>query len=154
MYTHKKIIKSLINKKISLSTAESCTGGLLSYSFIKNKDISKIFKVGMICYSNESKIKLLKVNKNIIDKYGAVSSVVAKTMSENLKKISSSNLCISTTGIAGPKGHSKNKPVGLVYICIIFNKKKLIFKKKFNGSRIEIQKKTINFIFREIKKLI
>ena len=154
MYSIKNIINILIKKNISISTAESCTGGLLSYTFIKHKNISKIFDRGLICYSNISKNKLLKININTIKKYGAVSSVIAKKMSENLYKISGSDLSISTTGIAGPSGKSKNKPVGLVYICIKFKNRFLIYKKKFKGTRIQIQKKTVNFIFKEIKKLI
>ena len=154
MYSFKKTINILIKNNISVSTAESCTGGLLSYSFIKHKGVSKIFDTGLICYSNDSKSKLLKININIIKKYGAVSSFIAKKMSENLYKITGSDISISTTGIAGPGGKSQNKPIGLVYICIKFKNKFLIYKKKFKGTRIEIQKKTVNFVFKEIYKLI
>ena len=149
-----KTINNLLLKNISISTAESCTGGLLSYNFIKHKGISKIFKNGFICYSNESKIKFLKINKNILKKNGAVSSVIAKNMVENLFKITKSNLCITTTGIAGPTGGTKNKPVGLVFIAIKFKNKTKIFKKKFKGTRVQIQKKVISYIFKEINNLI
>ncbi len=149
-----KTINNLLLKNISISTAESCTGGLLSYNFIKHKGISKIFKNGFICYSNESKIKFLKINKSILKKNGAVSSVIAKNMVENLFKITKSNLCITTTGIAGPTGGTKNKPVGLVFIAIKFKNKTKIFKKKFKGTRVQIQKKIISYVFKEINNLI
>ena len=149
-----KTINNLLLKNISISTAESCTGGLLSYNFIKHKGISKIFKNGFICYSNESKIKFLKINKNILKKNGAVSSIIAKNMVENLFKITNSKLCIATTGIAGPTGGTKNKPVGLVFIAIKFKNKTKIFKKNFKGTRVQIQKKVISYIFKEINNLI
>ena len=154
MLLYKKIIIKLINNNISVATAESCTGGLLSYTFIKYKGVSKIFKSGIICYSNNSKIKLLKINKNLLNKYGAVSKEVARKMLTNLVKMTKSDLSIITTGIAGPSGGNKNKPIGLVYIGIKYNKKTQIFKKNFIGSRIKIHNKTINFIFNEIDKLI
>ena len=149
-----KIINYLIKNNITISTGESCTGGLLSYSFVKHKGTSKIYKTGLICYSNSSKIKKLNVYKKNIEKYGAVSFEVAKQMTINLAKIEKTNLSIITTGIAGPTGGSKNKPVGLVYIGFKYNKKLLIFKKKFSGTRIQIQKKTVNFIFKKIKELV
>ena len=151
---NKKIINYLIKNNITISTAESCTGGLLSYCFIKYNSASKIFKTGFICYSNSSKIKKLNINKENIKKYGAVSLEVAKQMTVNLAKIEKTNLSIITTGIAGPTGGSEDKPVGLVYIGLKYNKKLLIYKKKFNGTRIQIQKKTVNFIFKKIKELV
>ena len=154
MYLFKKIINKLLKHKVTISTAESCTGGLLSYSFIKNKGVSKIFKNGLICYSNTSKIQFLQIKKNTLEKYGAVSHETSKEMTENLSKISGSNLSITTTGIAGPTNNSKNKSIGLVYIGIKYNKKIKIFKKSFKGSRIQIQKKTVNFIFKQILDLI
>lgn len=149
-----KTINYLIKNNITISIVESCTGGLLSYSFIKHKGISKIFKTGLITYSNASKIKNLNINKKYIEKYGAVSLEVVKQMTIKLSKIENTNLSIATTGIAGPTGQTKNKPLGLVYIGIKYNKKLFIFKKKFKGSRIQIQKKTVNFIFSKIKELI
>ncbi len=149
-----KIVNNLIKKKITISTAESCTGGLLSYHFIKYKGVSKIFKSGLICYSNQSKIKKLNINKKNIEKYGAVSFEIAKQMTINLSKIEKTNLSIITTGIAGPDGGTKDKPIGLVYIGIKYNKKILVFKKKFNGTRIQIQRKTVSFIFNKIRTLV
>ena len=111
---HKKLIKN----KLTISVAESCTGGLLTHNLTKLANSSKYFQMGLITYSNQAKIKILKVNKNIIKKYGAVSHESCKLMVQNLSKISKSKINISITGIAGPKGGSKLKPVGLVFIGI------------------------------------
>ena len=149
-----QILNKLIMKNISVSTAESCTGGLLAYSFIKNKNSSKVFKGGYITYSNEIKIKELKVRKSSLKKNGAVSYQVAEEMIEGLYKKNKAKVCISTTGIAGPGGSSKNKPIGLIYIGIRLNKKKIIIKKNFKGTRIQIQKKCVNFILKYLDQLI
>ena len=114
----KSLIKLLIKKKIKVSFAESCTGGLLASTVTSINGASKVFNLGLITYSNQSKIKVLKVNKNIIKKHGAVSYECCKSMVINLAKISKANINISITGIAGPKGGTKQKPVGLVYIGI------------------------------------
>ena len=150
----KKILNKLIMRNISISTAESCTGGLLAYSFIKNTDSSKVFKAGYITYSNEMKIKDLKVSKVSLKKNGAVSYQVAEQMTEGLYKKNKTKICISTTGIAGPGGSTKNKPVGLIYIGIRFNKKNIVIKKNFKGTRMQIQKKCVNFILKYLDKLI
>tara|TARA_Y100001970_G_C14149629_1_gene811915 strand:- start:916 stop:1383 length:468 start_codon:yes stop_codon:yes gene_type:complete len=154
MYLSKKIINKIIKLKKTVAIAESCTGGLLTYSFIKNPGASMFFKYALITYSNQSKIKFLNIEKKQIDKYGAVSKQIAQSMLFNLHLKSKADLIIVTTGIAGPKGSTKNKPVGLVFIGIKFLKKNYIFKKNFKGTRIEIQKKTVQFIFNEIIKLI
>ena len=150
----KKIINKLIERNISVSTAESCTGGLLAYNFIKNKDSSKVFKGGYITYSNVMKIKELKVKKVSLKKNGAVSYQVAEEMIEGLYKKNKTKICISTTGIAGPGGSTLSKPVGLIYIGILINKKKIILKKNFKGTRIQIQKKCVNFILKYLDRLI
>ena len=149
-----KILNKLILKNISISTAESCTGGLLAYNFVKNTDSSKVFKGGFITYSNEMKIKELKVKKGSLKKNGAVSYQVAEEMVEGLYKKNKTKICISTTGIAGPGGSTLSKPVGLIYIGIRINKKKIILKKNFKGTRIQIQKKCVNFILKYLDKLI
>ena len=154
MSLSKKILNKLIKKNLSVSTAESCTGGLLAYNFIKNKDSSKIFKGGYITYSNEMKIKELKVKKVSLKKNGAVSYQIAEEMLEGLYKKNKTKLCISTTGIAGPGGSTQNKPVGLIYIGIRINKKNIIIKKNFKGTRIQIQKKCVDFIYKYLDKLI
>ena len=154
MSSYKNIINILIDKNISVSLAESFTGGGLCMKFTDTPGISKIFNMGLITYSNKSKILILKIPLSTIKKYGAVSEEVAILMSENLSKISKSNLCISTTGIAGPSGGAKNKPIGLGYISITFFKKNYVFKVKLKGSRSKIQKDAIKFCFNKLKKLI
>ena len=154
MSLSKKVLNKLILKNISISIAESCTGGLLAYNFVRNTDSSKVFKGGYITYSNEMKIKELKVKKASLKKNGAVSYQVAEEMVEGLYKKNKTKICISTTGIAGPGGSTQNKPVGLVYIGIRFNKKKIIIKKNFKGTRMQIQKKCVDFILKYLDKLI
>ena len=136
--------KKLIAKKLTISVAESCTGGLLSSKLTKLNGSSKYFDMGLITYSNLAKIKCLKVNKNIIDKFGAVSPQCCKSMVEGLSKISKSKINISITGIAGPKGGSKLKPIGLVYIGIKKENKIKIFKINFGKKKRNfIQKQTV-----------
>ena len=143
MSLSKKILNKLILKNISVSTTESCTGGLLAYNFVKNTDSSKVFKGGYITYSNEMKVKELKVKKVSLKKYGAVSYQIAEEMVEGLYKNNKTKICISTTGIAGPGGSTQKKPVGLIYIGIRINKKNIILKKNFKGTRIQIQKNVL-----------
>ena len=126
------LVKSLKRKKLTLAIAESCTGGLLSSSVTGIGGASKVFKFGLVTYSNKSKNKILKVPSKIIKKYGAVSSQCCLSMVNNLSKIGKSNISISVTGIAGPGGGSKSKPVGLVYIGL----------KK--GNKVKAQKFIIN----------
>ena len=138
MNLNQKIVALLKRKKIKISFAESCTGGLLSSAITSIKGSSKVFSMGLVTYSNQAKIKVLKIHKNIIKKYGAVSIQCCLAMVNNLSKISKSKICASITGIAGPKGGSKQKPVGLVFIGIKIGKKVIVnkcnFKKK--GERL------------------
>ena len=141
----KKIVKLLRKKKLKLSFAESCTGGLLSSSVTAINGSSKIFTLGLVTYSNQSKINVLKVPKKIIMKYGAVSYETCLNMVKNLNKISKTNISVSITGIAGPKGGTKQKPVGLVFIGIKKGNKILVKKYLFkNKKRNSIQKATVN----------
>ena len=140
----KSLVKKLIKKKLKISFAESCTGGLLASSITSISGSSKIFNLGLVTYSNQAKIKFLKVNKNIIKKYGAVSHECCLAMVNNLSKISKANINVSITGIAGPKGGTKLKPIGLVYIGIKKGNKIQIFKHLFkNKKRSSIQKSTV-----------
>ena len=154
MSTINKLIAKLVKKKLTISTAESCTGGLVAYSIIKNSGVSKIFTGSIICYSNSAKIKYLSVSKKTLSKYGAVSMNVANEMIDGLYKNEKTQICVSTTGVAGPNGGTKYKPVGLVYVGIKLKKKKYIFKKIYKGTRLQIQNKTKNFIFNKIDQLI
>ena len=151
----KKLHKKLIDKKLTISVAESCTGGLLANNLTKLANSSKYFQMGLITYSNEAKIKILKVNKNIIKKYGAVSKECCEAMVKNLSKISKSKINVSITGIAGPGGGTKDKPVGLVYIGIKMGRHLLILKNKFKSeNRNLIQKLTVKKIIKIIFNLI
>ena len=152
----KFLIKLLTKKKLKISFAESCTGGLLASSITSISGASKVFNLGLVTYSNHAKIKVLKINKNIIKKYGAVSHECCLAMVQNLSKISKANINVSITGIAGPKGGTKQKPVGLVYIGIKKANKTQIIKCLFkNKKRSSIQKatlkKALNLILRVAK---
>ena len=140
----KSLVKKLTKKKLKISFAESCTGGLLASSITSISGSSKIFNLGLITYSNQAKIKFLNVNKNIIKKYGAVSHECCLSMVNNLSKISKANINVSITGIAGPNGGTKQKPVGLVYIGVKRGNKTQINKYFFkNKKRSFIQKATV-----------
>ena len=152
----KSLIKILAKKKLKISVVESCTGGLLASKITSTSGASKVFNLGFVTYSNQAKIKILKVNKNIIQKYGAVSHECCSMMVNNLSKNSKANISVSITGIAGPKGGTKSKPVGLVYIGIKKGNKisvnKCLFKSK---KRSSIQRaslnKALNLILRTVK---
>ena len=145
MKIEKKILNILVKKKLKLAVAESCTGGMLSSAITSVSGSSKVFTLGVVAYSNQSKTKVLRVSKNIIKKYGSVSEPVCLAMVKNLNKISKTNISVSITGIAGPSGGSKIKPVGLVYVGIKKGNrvevKKYLFK---NKERSYIQKAAVN----------
>jgi len=150
-----KLHKQLIKKKITISVAESCTGGLLSSKLTKLSGSSKYFKMGLITYSNNAKINILKVKKNIIDNHGAVSQECCKSMVENLSKLSRSKINISITGVAGPEGGTKYKPVGLVFIGIKKGNKILIIKNLFGKKkRSIIQNNTVEKCINLLIKII
>ena len=153
--TIKLLHKKLIKKKLTISVAESCTGGLLAHNLTKLANSSRYFQMGLTTYSNQAKIKMLKVNKKIIEKYGAVSKECCKSMVQNLDKISKSKINVSITGIAGPGGASKKKPIGLVYIGIKKGKTVLINKNKFKSkNRNSIQKSSVQRVIKIILNLI
>ena len=139
-----KLVRLLKKKKLKISFAESCTGGLLSSAITSISGSSKIFTLGFVTYSNQSKIKVLKIPKYIIRKYGSVSESVCLAMVKNLSKISKTNISVSITGISGPSGGTKIKPVGLVYIGIKKGNKIYIKKYLFkNKGRSYIQKSAV-----------
>ena len=140
-----KIVRLLRKKKLKISFAESCTGGLLSSSIASISSSSKVFTLGLVTYSNQAKIRVLKVPKKIITKFGAVSYETCLLMVKNLNKISKTNISVSITGVAGPKGGTKRKPVGLVFIGIKKGNKILVKKYLFkNNKRTSIQRSTVN----------
>ena len=151
----KKIVRILTKKKLKISFAESCTGGLLSSAITSVIGSSKVFTLGLVTYSNQSKTNVLKIPKKIIKKYGAVSEQVCLAMVKNLSKISKTNISVSITGIAGPSGSTKKKPVGLVYIGIKKGNnvevKKYLFK---NKERYNIQKAAVNKSLRLISSFL
>jgi len=151
----KNLVKILIKKKLKIAFAESCTGGRLASEITSVSGASSVFGIGLVTYSNQAKITVLKVNKSIIQKYGAVSPQCCKAMVKNLSKISKAQINVSITGVAGPNGGTKKKPVGLVYIGIKKNNKIFITKNVFKEkSRKAIQKSTIKKTFKIIKSLI
>ena len=156
MNLNKKIVSLLKRKKLKLAVAESCTGGMLSSAIASVNGASKVFTMGLVTYSNQAKMSILKVPKKIILKHGAVSIQCCLSMVNNLSKISKSKVCVSITGIAGPSGGTKQKPVGLVYIGVKNGKKVIVSKSQFkNKGRSSIQKasikKALNLILNAIK---
>tara|TARA_B110000240_G_scaffold147149_1_gene162671 strand:+ start:113 stop:583 length:471 start_codon:yes stop_codon:yes gene_type:complete len=150
-----KLVKKLIQKKLRISFAESCTGGMLSSTITSVSGSSKIFDLGFITYSNKAKTNILKVPKRIIVKHGAVSQECCLSMVKNLSKISKANISVSITGIAGPNGGTMLKPVGLVYIGIKKGNKIIIKENLFkNKNRISIQKATVSMSLKIINKII
>ena len=150
-----KVIRILTKKKLTVSFAESCTGGLLASTLTSISGSSKVFNMGLITYSNNAKVKLLKVPKKTITKYGAVSHETCLSMVENLSKISKSNISISITGIAGPNGGTKQKPVGLVYVGLKKGRKTIIKKNLFkNKGRIFIQKATVKKVLKMVMNIV
>ena len=155
MKLNKKIVSLLKRKKLKLAVAESCTGGMFSNAITSVSGASKIFSMGLVTYSNKAKMNILKVPKKIIKNHGAVSTQCCLSMVNNLNKISNSKLSVSITGIAGPKGGTKKKPVGLVYIGVKNGKKIIVSKNQFkNKGRSAIQKATVkkalNLILKQI----
>ena len=140
-----KVVKLLSKKSLKISLAESCTGGLLSSSITSISGSSKVFTLGFVTYSNLAKINILKVPKKILIKHGAVSYETCSSMVKNINKISKTNISLSITGVAGPKGGTREKPVGLVFIGIKKGNKTLVKKFLFkNKKRSSIQKATVN----------
>ena len=149
-----KLVKKLIKKKLKISFAESCTGGMLSSTITSVSGSSKVFNLGLVTYSNKIKIDILKVPKKIITKYGAVSKECCLSMVKNLSKISRANISVSITGVAGPNGGTKFKPVGLVYVGIKKGNKIMIKRNIFKSkNRISIQKSSVITALKIINKI-
>jgi PncC family amidohydrolase len=155
MNLNKNVVALLKRKKMKISFAESCTGGLLSSAITSVDGSSEVFTMGLVTYSNQAKTKVLKIPKNIIKKNGAVSMQCCLAMANNLSKISKSKICISITGIAGPKGGTQQKPVGLVYIGIKKGKTLLIKENRFKSKKRNlIQTLTVKVAIKTMLKLI
>jgi nicotinamide-nucleotide amidase len=150
-----KLVKKLIQKKLKISFAESCTGGMLCSTITSINGSSKVFNLGLVTYSNKIKIDFLKVPKKVITQYGAVSKECCLSMVKNLSEISKANISVSITGIAGPSGGTKFKPVGLVYIGVKKGNKIIIKKNLFKSkNRIMIQKSSVMASLKIINKII
>ena len=150
-----KVVKLLSKKRLKISFAESCTGGLLSSSITSISGSSKVFTLGLVTYSNQAKMTILKIPKKIIMNHGAVSHETCLYMVKNLNKISKTNISVSITGVAGPKGGTKQKPVGMVYIGIKKGNKTLVKKFLFKSKKRKlIQKASVNQALKMIFKII
>lgn len=153
----KEILDELIKKKLTVSTAESCTGGLLASAFIDLAGASSVFLNGAVTYSNESKAKVLGVKEETLNTVGAVSEETARQMAEGIKRVIKTDIGLATTGIAGPDGGTKEKPVGLVYIGISVKDNTIVRKLNLKGTRTEIRKQTVlevlNTLKEELKKI-
>ena len=150
-----KVVKILTKKKLTVALAESCTGGLLASTITSISGSSKVFNMGLVTYSNNAKVKLLRVRKKTIVNFGAVSHETCLSMVKNLSKISKSNISISITGVAGPNGGTKQKPVGLVYVGLKKGRKTIIKKNLFkNKGRIFIQKATVKKVLKMVMNIV
>ncbi|MGC8927149.1 MAG: CinA family protein [Myxococcota bacterium] len=149
-----RVAKILKERKITISTAESCTGGLLAKMLTDIPGASRYFLLGLVTYSDEAKRKLLNVKASTLKRYGAVSEETALEMVKGLKKLIGTDICVSITGIAGPDGGSRKKPVGLVFFGLSVYDKYFNYKKIFRGNRAAIREKGVNFILNEILKRI
>ncbi len=137
-----KLYFNCVNKNLTITTAESCTGGMISSAIVHINGSSQIFKSSLIVYSNDMKSKLLNISNDLITENGAVSEIIAFNMAKNSLELLKANLSIAVTGIAGPTGGTFDKPVGLVWIGIGTKEKIITNKYKFNGNRLEIRQKT------------
>ena len=149
-----KISTILKEKNLKIATAESCTGGLISHSFTNISGSSDYFDMGIVSYSNKAKTELLGVSEDILNRFGAVSEQVAKEMADGVRKRSRVDIGIATTGIAGPTGGTKDKPVGLVYIAISIKDTTQVKKFKFSGSRLDNKDSTLNAALRMLLNLL
>jgi len=149
-----KVLNYLIKNKITVATAESCTAGLIAARIGDMSGVSEIFSEGFVTYSNDAKEKNLGVPHILLENYGAVSPEVAQAMAEGVCKKTGAALGLSATGIAGPTGGTKDKPVGLVYMGICYNGNTTVIKRVFKGSRSEVRKQTVETVFSEVKKIL
>jgi len=150
----KEVTKLLFKTKKTISVAESCTGGLISHSLTNISGSSKYFRLGLVLYSNHMKSNMLKISPKMISKFGAVSKEVALLMAKNIKAVADTDIGISATGIAGPLGGNKTKPLGTVFIAISYKNKSLVKRFHFQGNRLQIKNKTKNQALLLIKKCL
>ena len=150
---NEQLVLKLIEKNITVSAAESCTGGLLSSAFVDIPGSSDVFLEGVVTYSNDAKVRL-GVNADTLKKYGAVSDAVALEMAKAVKKRAGSTIGLSTTGIAGPGGGTAEKPVGLVYAAIVTDEAENVYKLNFSGERADVRRQTVDFVINKLYETI
>lgn len=150
----KEIVNLLLKNKKTIAIAESCTGGLISSALTRLSGSSKFFKLGLVVYSNQAKSRLLNIYPRDISRFGAVSRRIALLMAKGVKKLAKTDIGISTTGIAGPAGGSKKKPVGTVFIALAYKNSVWVEKFKFIGTRTQIRIKTKNKALSLIKRCL
>ena len=146
------VLDYLIENKITVATAESCTAGLIAARIGDRSGVSEIFSEGFVTYSNAAKEKNLGVPCEILANHGAVSEETARAMAEGVCRVTRARLGLSSTGIAGPTGGTKEKPVGLVYMGVCLDGKTTVVRRVFEGSRAEVRAQTVETVFAEIKK--
>jgi len=146
------ILDYLIENKITIATAESCTAGLIAARIGDKSGVSEVFSEGFVTYSNSAKEKNLGVPHDLLERYGAVSEEVARAMAEGVCRVTGARLGVSATGIAGPTGGTDKKPVGLVYMGVCLDGECCVVKRIFNGSRAEVRAQTVETVFGEVKK--
>lgn len=149
-----EIIAKFTKNKITLAVAESCTGGYISNMLTNVSGASNVFELGIVCYSNSSKISLLNINPNYLVQYGTVSEIVAKHMANNIRILSNVTVGIGITGIAGPTGGTPEKPVGLVYVGISTQKETLVKKYYFQVDRIKFKEKVLEEILAFLQNFV
>jgi len=150
----KYVCQKLLEKNITIATAESCTGGLIASKLVDYPGISKVFKEGFVTYSNEAKIKRLNVKEETLEKYGAVSIQTAKEMAKGAALAAETDIGLAVTGIAGPEGGTHEKPVGLVYIAIYYKGKTHVRESNYPGGRNIIRERSANYSFDFLKREI
>ena len=142
-----KLFELLKKHNLTISTAESCTGGLIASAITDVSGASSLFGTGVVTYSNDAKMKLIGVKKETLDQYGAVSEQTASQMAEGVLKLADSDVSVAVTGIAGPTGGTPEKPVGLVYIGVSGKYGTFAYKNIFKGNRDEVRKQTVSRAF-------
>ena len=150
----KAVVDLLTANELTVSCAESCTGGMLSARLVNVSGVSQVYKSGYITYSNKAKRKILGVKKNLLDKYGAVSKDVAKAMAEGAAEVAKSDVAVAITGIAGPDGGTKEKPVGLVYIACHVKGKTVVEEYHFTGNRGKVRENSVSAALCLMRKCI
>lgn len=150
----KNLSDLLINKSLTIATAESCTGGLIGHIITSTPGSSTYFMGGIISYSNQAKCDLLGVSPDTLKQYGAVSDQTAKEMARGVKERFKTDIGLSVTGIAGPDGGSKEKPVGTVFMGFSFDDEIFSLRYLFKGSREEVKQQTAETVLGDIRRYL